>query len=474
MFIIEQLLICSTFFSTISAINPFRAMFPQIKTNKIHSHEEVGDPLFLTPLLEDGKIKEAQEASLVKLPEAPLIPSYAGFITVNKIFNSNMFFWYFPAAYDFQTAPTVLWLQGGPGGSSLFGLFAENGPFSVTENLELERRNTAWSLTHNVIYIDNPVGTGFSFTYGGYAENQTAVGEDLFACLVQIFTLFPYLQENDFYVTGESYAGKYIPAISYKIHQANKDIEEKDRKIKFKGMAIGDGLCDPVSMTNYGDFLLGIGLVDTEQRDQFQEMSAMAVDFINQEEWIKAFEVFDNLLNGDTTGYPSFFANTTGFNYYFNYLNTEEPEDMGYYPAYLEKASTRLAIHVGNLTYNSGEEVEKHLLADIMQSTKPWIQEIMNAGYKVLIYNGQLDVIIAHTLTQSFIDSMTWADREAFDAAPRKKWYVGPELAGYSKSSENFTQLLVRNAGHMVPYDQPKWSFDMINRFTSRKSFFKH
>ena len=55
-----------------------------------------------------------------------------------------------------------------------------------------------------------------------------------------------------------------------------------------------------------------------------------------------------------------------------------------YYPAYLEKASTRLAIHVGNLTYNSGEEVEKHLLADIMQSTKPWIQEIINAGYKVM------------------------------------------------------------------------------------------
>ena len=40
----------------------------------------------------------------------------------------------------------------------MFGLFAENGPFSVNEKLELERRNTAWSLTHNVIYIDNPVG----------------------------------------------------------------------------------------------------------------------------------------------------------------------------------------------------------------------------------------------------------------------------------------------------------------------------
>ena len=67
-------------------------------------------------------------------------------------------------------------------------------------------------------------------------------------------------------------------------------------------MAIGDGLCDPVTMTNYGDFLFGIGLVDTVQRDEFKKMSAMAVEFINQKEWIKAFEVFDNLLNGARSG----------------------------------------------------------------------------------------------------------------------------------------------------------------------------
>merc|ERR1712142_801258 len=127
------LLLAST--CTIFAINPFRGMFPEIKTHKVHSHKEVGDPLFLTPMLKDGKIKEAQEASVVKLPEAPHIPSFAGFITVNELFQSNMFFWYFPAAYDFENAPVVLWLQGGPGGSSLFGLFAENGPFSVNEKL---------------------------------------------------------------------------------------------------------------------------------------------------------------------------------------------------------------------------------------------------------------------------------------------------------------------------------------------------
>lgn len=449
--------------------NPFRAMFPQLVTPPVRTVEEVGSPLFLTPLLEEGRITEAQHLSRVNLPEAPHVPSHAGLITVNPDFDSNMFFWYFPAAYDSANAPVVLWLQGGPGGSSLFGLFVEHGPFSVTADLELEDRTTAWSLTHNLIYIDNPVGTGFSFTRGGFAENETAVAEDLYSCLTQIFTLFPHLQENEFYITGESYAGKYVPAISYRIHKGNKNLRQGDRKINFKGMAIGDGLCDPATMTEYGDFLHGVALIDSDQRDQFRVQSALAREYIAKEEWVKAFEVFDNLLNGDLTGLPSLFTNYTGFHYYFNYLNTEEPKDMGFYPAYLELASTRRAIHVGNLTYNSGEEVEKHLLQDIMQSTKPWIEELIGAGYKVLIYNGQLDVIIAHPLTQAFVDSLQWPGREAFLGAPRKKWYVGPQLAGYSRTSDNFTQVLVRNSGHMVPYDQPKWAFDLINRFTSGK-----
>lgn len=62
--------------------------------------------------------------------------------------------------YQPEKAPVVLWLQGGPGGTSMFGLFLEHGPFSVSKSLKLVKRNTAWSLTHNVIYIDNPVGTG--------------------------------------------------------------------------------------------------------------------------------------------------------------------------------------------------------------------------------------------------------------------------------------------------------------------------
>ena len=88
-----------------------------------------------------------------------------------------------------------------------------------------------------------------------------------------------------------------------------------------------------------------------------------------------------------------------------------------------------------------------------------------------MIYNGQLDVIIAWPLTESFLTSIKWPANKNYTATSRTQWHVGEDLAGYVKQVGDFTQVLVRNAGHMVPYDQPKWAFDLINRFTSGKKF---
>ena len=182
------------------------------------------------------------------------------------------------------TAPVLLWLQGGPGGSSMFGLFNEHGPFIITSDLNVLKRSTAWSMTHHLLYIDNPVGTGFSFTKleRCYAQNEDNVGTDLYDALSQFFTLFPNLKKNDFYVTGESYAGKYVPAIAHTIHTMNPQAKEK---INLKGIAIGDGLCDPETMTDYGDFLFGIGLIDELDRDYFKQISEMQVKLIQEKKW---------------------------------------------------------------------------------------------------------------------------------------------------------------------------------------------
>merc|ERR1719370_859301 len=86
-------------------------MFPPVSEAPTWGPEEVGEPLFLTPLVEAGELEEAREASKVWLPQAPSLPSHAGLITVNPNFDSNMFFWFFPAAFETKDAPVVLWLQ---------------------------------------------------------------------------------------------------------------------------------------------------------------------------------------------------------------------------------------------------------------------------------------------------------------------------------------------------------------------------
>ncbi|KAG0422662.1 hypothetical protein HPB47_001552 [Ixodes persulcatus] len=107
-----------------------------------------------------------------------------------------------------KTAPVLLWLQGGPGSSSMFGLFVENGPYIVDKGGNLQMRKVTWARRYSMLYVDNPVGVGFSFTQQdqGYAHNESDVGRDLFEALQQFFTLFPEYVGNDFYATGESYA----------------------------------------------------------------------------------------------------------------------------------------------------------------------------------------------------------------------------------------------------------------------------
>lgn len=251
----------------ISYTTGFTNVYPKIKQQPIKNDEDPGSPLILTPLIKAGKIQEAQAAAAVTLDDFQKTPSYSGYFTVNEAFNSNLFFWYFPATIDPKNAPVVLWLQGGPGATSLFGLFGENGPFEV-KSQKLSLRKYSWSIGHNLIYIDNPVGVGYSFTEGGFSTNETVIGDNLYNALVQFFTLFPDLQANEFYVTGESYGGKYVPAVSYAIDKNNPSA---DVVINLQGLALGNGFTDPINQLNYADYLYQIGLVDTNAQKMLRD-----------------------------------------------------------------------------------------------------------------------------------------------------------------------------------------------------------
>ena len=155
-----------------------------------------------------------------------------------------MFWWSFESENDPNTDPLVLWLTGGPGCSSELAVFLENGPYKMDMEKQLHYNPYTWSKVANMVYIDNPIGTGFSVAErpSDMDKMEDAVAADFHTFMLGYLAQHPEFEGRDFYITGESYAGHYIPAIAHMLVTFGKDIP-----VNFKGIAIGNGWVDPVS-----------------------------------------------------------------------------------------------------------------------------------------------------------------------------------------------------------------------------------
>lgn len=443
--------------------NGYFNFYPKISTTPLDG--DPGSQLVLTHLIEANRITEAQNACR-NTPFKGDIISYSGFFTVSKMYNSNMFFWFFPAINNNSTAPVILWLQGGPGATSLFGVFSEHGPFTVKNRHGLKLRSSTWITSHSVIYIDNPIGTGFSYTDNddGYSKNENDVGFNLYAALEQFFQLFPQFQKNDFFIAGESYAAKFIPTVANMIDTKNPSAHTK---INLKGLAIGNGFFDPEHMLNYGEYYYQVGLLDSNGMDRFRNKQHSILGKIQQKKWQEALVEFNTLLNGDTTDTNSDIRRLTGFSHLFNYLHTQNYDLSNAIGRFISNKDMRKNLHVGAVIFNKNvSTVQTKLASDIMQSVKPTV-EVLLERYRVLMYNGQLDMIVPFPLIEAFLDTLRWSKSSDYKKASRKQWYIGEDLAGYSRLAGKLTVVLVRNAGHMVPLDQPEWFVELIRSFTS-------
>jgi vitellogenic carboxypeptidase-like protein len=456
------LLIVTYILNITHGFDPLQRRLASIPRTPIQPNDDPGEPLFLTPYLESGQIDQARNLSRVNLQPDYSYPSYSGYLTVNKTHESNLFFWFFPSQNGDTNAPFLVWLQGGPGASSLFGLFAEQGPIMVDKENNLHPSNITWNSKYHLLYIDQPVGTGYSFTKSddGYVRNEDEVARDLYIMLTQFFEIYHEYAACPFYVTGESYGGKYVPAIVYKIHVENPQAK---LKINLKGMAVGDGLIDPYNEWDYGPVMYQFGLIDERQLEYVNLQTQLARNAIRLGQYSLAYDLFGNLFD-------AFYTNATGLNDVYNYLRKQTQEAFDYYVPWVTASENRRKIHVGNLTYNDGDAVGTALANDVMQSIVGKFTVIANNNYKILIYNGLLDIIIASSLTMAWVDKLEWRYANELRTAERKIWKVqddDAEVAGYIKQAHSFYLAWVRNAGHMVPSEQPRAAFDLIDRFVS-------
>ena len=119
-------------------------------------------------------------------------------------------------------APVAVWLNGGPGASSTFANFLFSSPLRISEptsgTFTMDTTEETWIKQATMIYIDQPVGTGFSFGTPLLTNMDEAATEFVYF-MQQIWTTFPALASKDLYMTGESYAGKYIPRFSWALHE---------------------------------------------------------------------------------------------------------------------------------------------------------------------------------------------------------------------------------------------------------------
>jgi len=395
------------------------------------------------------------------------------FFTVDKNTDSNMFMWFFPSTDP--KAPLLVWLQGGPGASSMYGMFAEIGPFSVAADKKtLLPRSVNWNNKYSLIFIDNPVGTGFSYTASdnGFVKNEDQVGLNLYSTLYQFYQIFEEYRSNELYITGESYAGHYVPACAFTIHKMNQNATNK--KLNLKGIAVGDGLFDMESQSKgIGRLAYNLGLADENEVYILHEYEANLHSAIRNKDYVLAFDIFDELLNGDFYPYPTYFYNITGSANYFNIRDVNYPPNP--YPDYLTSADIRKRIHVGSVGYSPyNATVERHLIPDVAKSVRHLVESLLDNKYKVLIYNGQNDLIISGPLTEVFLRTLKWNGSDDYKKVAKIVWRLKPTdpfVAGFVRQADNLWQVIIRDAGHMVPADQPDRAFDMITRFVDNKPF---
>lgn len=152
-------------------------------------------------------------------------------------------------------APTAVWFNGGPGSSSLLGFLQEQGPLLINATGGLMENPFSWTKYVNLLALESPAGVGWSYceemsTGGDCANDDISTASDATAALLDFFRKFPELRKNKLYLTGESYAGVYVPTLAQQIVDHNSDATSEDEKIPLVGIATGDPCTDNKSQEN--------------------------------------------------------------------------------------------------------------------------------------------------------------------------------------------------------------------------------
>ncbi|XP_069511051.1 retinoid-inducible serine carboxypeptidase [Ambystoma mexicanum] len=415
-----------------------------------------------------------------------------GYVPVRS--NAYMFWWLYYAnnpTKSFAELPLVMWLQGGPGASGCgYGNFEEIGPLDS----DLKPRNTTWVREASVLFVDNPVGTGFSYTNDSeaYAKDIDTVASDMLVLLKVFFNSHPEFQSIPFHIFSESYGGKMAAAVSFELQKA---VQAGSIKCNFSGAALGDSWISPLdSVLSWGPYLYSTSLLDDEGLGQVTAVAKQVMDAINRGKYKDATDLWSQTEDVIE-------ENTDGVNFY-NILTKDSSmakksfvmEDSKFGSIYLAKLYHHHVkpLHSGDLSSlmngpirkklhiipdsvkwgGQARDVFENMAEDFMKPVIDIVDMLLAANVSVTVYNGQLDLIVDTVGQEMWLRKLKWPQMEQFRKLKWKPLHVSSapaETAAFYKSYENLAFYWILRAGHMVPSDQADMALKMLRMVTHQE-----
>ncbi|EMS58878.1 Serine carboxypeptidase-like 34 [Triticum urartu] len=417
----------------------------------------------------------AQELDRVaSLPGAPsysyAFKHYSGYVTTDERLGKALFYWFFEAMEKPDEKPLVLWLNGGPGCSSVgFGQAQELGPFLVKKDVpELELNpcqpavpglsSGCWIFVHEHVLRNRSTGRQFH----------------------RWFQRFPQQKMKEFYIAGESYAGHYVPQLANVIVEENKKAS-KENYINFKGILIGNAYMDGdtdlqgivdsawhhaiISDTLYSAFLKSC---DFSMEILSPECDAALSEFFLLYKLIDVYSLYTPYCD---LGYPALNASSSAnigqTNGRFDLLKMPmgfDPCTQTYATEYLNREDVQRALHANTTGLPYPYVLCRNTINDVWKDSDmtvvPIVKKLAEEGLRIWIFSGDTDGRIPTTSTRYTLKKLGLPIKE--DWSP---WFTHKQVGGWSVVYDGLTFVTVRGAGHMVPTSRPEQALELFKHF---------
>ncbi|KAM4741561.1 lysosomal protective protein [Anableps anableps] len=464
---------------------------------------------FLALLLGAGAAPAADEITFLPgLQKQPGFRQFSGYL--NLADGKHLHYWFVESQNKPPSDPVVLWLNGGPGCSSLDGLLTEHGPFLIQDDgVTLQYNPYSWNKIANVLYLESPVGVGFSYSDDKkYATNDTEVSLNNYLALKEFFRLFPEFSSNELFLTGESYGGIYIPTLAERVME--------DSSLNLQGVAVGNGLSSyELNDNSLVYFAYYHGLLGSQLWAELQAhcCSGGKCNFYNNQNpncseslsevqtivYSSGLNIY-NLYAPCAGGVPHRFSVERGQlvirdlgNIFINHQQTQQwnqkllglaaehlsvhldPPCTNSTPSnlYLNNPYVRKALHISPDALDwlvCSSEVNLMYGRIYMDVRKQYLKLLSALKYRVLVYNGDVDMACNFLGDEWFVESL---QQEV--EVQRRPWIYDSQdsrqIGGFVKEFNNMAFLTVKGSGHMVPSDKPVAAFAMFSRFIKKQPY---